>query len=82
MKLTSTMILALLGLSACSDYQGLQANCFDGRNTSSNDADVVTRASTSLSFLPVEGGRLSTSTAPVSDCTLTALGGPADAGTE
>lgn len=83
MKLTSLMFLAALGLTACGDYQGLQANCFDGGNNASSNTDVVTRsANNSLNFLPQSGDRVSTSTAPVSDCTFTALGGPGGAEVE
>lgn len=83
MKLTSLMILAVLGLTACGDYQGLQANCFDsGNNAASNTAVVTRSANSSLNFLPQNGDRVSTSTAPVSDCTFTALGGPGGAEVE
>lgn len=80
MKLTSLMTLAALGLAACGDYQGLQANCFDGGNNASSNTAVVTRSSNnSLNFLPQSGDRVSTSTTAVSDCTFTALGGPGGA---
>ncbi|AUR22501.1 MULTISPECIES: hypothetical protein [Halocynthiibacter] len=70
MTRTVLLLLGLASLSACGEYQGLTANCFD------NTSDVVTRSANSMSFLPQSGGRLSTSTAPVDDCNFTPLGGP------
>lgn len=72
MTRTVLLLLGLATLSACGDYQGLTANCFDNTNTSA----AVTRSANSLSFLPQSGGRLSTSTAPVDDCNFTPLSGP------
>lgn len=71
MTRTVLLLLGLGTLTACGEYQGLTANCFDN-----NSSPAVTRSANSLSFLPETGGRLSTSTAPVDDCTFTPLGGP------
>lgn len=70
--MTRTVLLLLgLTLTACGEYQGLTANCF---NTDSGA--TVTRSANSLSFLPQSSGRFSTATAPVDDCSFTPLGGP------
>jgi hypothetical protein len=82
MKFTPFIIFGLLGLSACGEYKGLQANCFDGGRSATSDTGVVTRSANSLSFLPQNDARVSTKTVPVSDCRFTALGGPTGAGIE
>ncbi len=68
MKRTTFILLCAFGLGACGDYQGPKANCFE--------RDVVARSTNSLSFLESPGGRVSTSTAPVSDCNFLALDAP------
>jgi len=82
MKFTPFIIFGLLGLSACGEYKGLQANCFDGGRSAASDAGVVSRSANSLSFLPQNGGGVASSKAPVAECQFTALGGPSGAGSE
>ncbi len=72
MTRTVLFLLGLVSLSACGEYQGLTANCFNNGGSSA----AVTRSTNSLSFLPQSGGRVSTSTAPVDECNFTPLGGP------
>lgn len=79
MKFKSFMIFGLLGLSACGEYKGLQANCFDG---GSSGGAVVTRSANSMTFLSQSNDGVASSKVSVSDCQFTTLGGPLDAGTK
>lgn len=71
MTRTVLLFLSLVTLSACEEYQGLSANCFNSDYFAS-----VTRSANSLTFLSQNGGGSSTSTALVDACNFTPVGEP------
>ncbi|GGA31953.1 hypothetical protein GCM10011498_36440 [Amylibacter cionae] len=74
MKLTITALLGVLALSACTNYQGPKANCFDGGSTTRAKHDLT---SESLSFAAQSNATVSTRNAPMKNCTFEALAAPA-----
>ena len=77
MKLTTTILLGVLALSACTNYQGPKANCFGGDTVARASSDLTTG---SLSFAAQSSITVATRNAPLKNCTFEALGAPADAG--
>jgi hypothetical protein len=77
MKLTTSILLVVLALSACTTYQGPKANCFDTGTVARAQTDLTSGA---LSFAAQQTGTVSTRNAPLQSCTFVALGAPAGAG--
>ena len=74
MKPTAFILLAALGLSACTNYQPSKANCFN--------AGTVTRNANSFSFLASQNEQIVSRNAGLSDCAFTPLGGETEPGVQ
>jgi len=77
MKLTATILLGVLALSACTSYQGPKANCFDSEPATRAKHELT---SGSLSFAAQSNVTLSTRNAPMKNCSFETLGAPAGPG--
>ena len=67
MKFNAIILLGVLGLSACTEYQGLEANCFEG--------DTVTRSANNFMSISASDVVLSTKNATTNNCTFEPLAG-------
>lgn len=73
MKRTTVILVGLLALSACTNYQGPKANCFD-------DAQVTRSANNFMSIAASDNVVVSTRNDPVKNCSFETLGAPAGTG--